>query len=327
MHSLEQLPLPSRVLVTGGAGFIGSHIVEHLLNDEHISAVRILDNLSTGDFSNIQPYLSHPKLDWMEGDIRDRDTCRKAVEGMDVLNHQAALGSVPRSIREPLTTFDNNINGFINILDAARQAGIRRVVYASSSSVYGDADYHPKTEDRIGKVLSPYAASKHSNETIAEAFAKSYGMRIAGFRYFNVFGPRQNPNGPYAAVIPLFFKHALEHSSPTINGDGSITRDYTYVANVAKANYNAMQVDLPFQGHQVFNIACGATTTLTELWELIKSITGSKSQATYGPNRPGDILHSLADVSKAAQLINYTDLIGLKEGLEKTEKYYSGLSI
>lgn len=312
-----------KILLTGGAGFIGSHLIEHLLQDDRVSLVRVLDNLSTGSIENIQPFLSHTKMEWIEGDIRDRETCTKAAEGMDVLNHQAALGSVPRSIRDPLATFDNNINGFINILDAARQAGIKRVVYASSSSVYGDANYHPKMEDRVGKVLSPYAASKFNNETIAEAYAKSYGMRIAGFRYFNVFGPRQNPNGPYAAVIPLFMSHALNNTSPTINGDGSITRDYTFVDNVVKANINAMLPEVKFEGHQVFNIACGATTTLTELWNMIKSITGSAAEATYGPNRPGDILHSLADVSKAGSLIDYVNLINLQDGLAKTVPFYT----
>lgn len=312
-----------KILLTGGAGFIGSHLIEYMLQDNRVSLVRVVDNLSSGSLENIEPFLSHTKIEWMEGDIRDRNTCQQAVQGMDVLNHQAALGSVPRSIREPLNTFDNNISGFINILDAARLAGIKRVVYASSSSVYGDADYHPKIEDRIGKVLSPYAASKNSNETVAEAFAKSYGMRIAGFRYFNVFGPRQNPNGPYAAVIPLFMSHAIGNTSPTINGDGSITRDYTFIDNVVKANVNAMLPDAKFEGHQVFNIACGATTSLTELWNMIKEITGSTTEAIHGPNRPGDILHSLADVSKAANLINYIDLIDLKEGLKQTVSYYT----
>lgn len=311
------------VILSGGSGFIGSHLLEALLVNQNFSIVRVVDNLSTSTISNISRFLSHPKMEWIEGDIRDRDTCKKAVSGMDALNHQAALGSVPRSIREPLNTFDNNITGFINILNAAREADIKTVVHASSSSVYGDADYHPKTEDRIGKVLSPYAASKHSNETITEAFAKCYGMRIAGFRYFNVFGPRQNPNGPNAAVIPLFISHALANTSPTFNGDGNITRDYTFVDNVVKANINAMMPDAKFEGHQVFNIACGATTSLTELWNMIKEITGSTADALYGPNRPGDILHSLADVTKAANLINYTDLIDLKEGLKQTVSHYS----
>lgn len=311
------------ILVTGGAGFIGSHIVERLLQTEDVQTIRILDNLTTGFINNIKPFLNDPRVQWMEGDIRSKQTCEEAVKGMDKICHQAALGSVPRSIKEPIASFDTNISGFINILDAARNAGIFHLVYASSSSVYGDADYQPKIESRIGKVLSPYAASKLTNEIIAESYAKAYNMTIAGFRYFNVFGPRQDPGGPYAAVIPLFISHALKGTSPTINGDGSITRDYTYVSNVVKANLNALMMNQTFVGHNVFNIACGATTTLTELWALIKLITGSSAEAEYGPSRPGDILHSLADVSKAASLIGYTNLVGLKEGLQQTVQSYT----
>jgi UDP-N-acetylglucosamine 4-epimerase len=259
----------------------------------------------------------------MEGDITDPSVCEQAMQNIDVVCHQAALGSVPRSIKTPILTFQNNINGFINILDAARLAGVKKMVYASSSSVYGDANYHPKVEERIGKVLSPYAASKHTNEIIAEAYAKNYDMQISGFRYFNVFGPRQDPNGPYAAVIPLFIKHAIQNTSPTINGDGSISRDYTFVSNVVKANLNAMSDQTNFRGHEVFNIACGATTTLLELWHKIKNVTNSKADAILGPERTGDILHSLANVSKAASLINYTHLITLDEGLFTTIKSYN----
>lgn len=311
-----------KVLITGGAGFIGSHIAAVLLKTENIKLVRVLDNLSTGFRSNIEPLLSNSLFEFIEGDIADPSVCEAAMENINVVCHQAALGSVPRSIKTPLVTFQNNINGFINILDAARTAGVKKMVYASSSSVYGDANYHPKVEDKIGKVLSPYAASKHTNEIIAEAYAKNYEMDIAGFRYFNVFGPRQDPNGPYAAVIPLFIKHALQNTSPTINGDGSITRDYTYVDNVVKANINAMFGN-GFNEHQVFNIACGKTTTLLELWNKIKSITSSGSEVILGPQRKGDILHSLADVSKAASMIDYTNLIHLDEGLNMTISSYS----
>ena len=311
-----------KVLITGGAGFIGSHIADALLKMDQIKLVRVLDNLSTGFKSNIEPFLGHPLFEFIEGDIADPSVCASAIENINVVCHQAALGSVPRSIKTPLVTFQNNINGFINVLDAARTAGVKKMVYASSSSVYGDANYHPKVEDKIGKVLSPYAASKHTNEIIAEAYAKNYEMDIAGFRYFNVFGPRQDPNGPYAAVIPLFVKNALNQTSPTINGDGSITRDYTYVDNVVKANVNAMFGN-GFTGHQVFNIACGKTTTLLELWNKIKAITASTSEATLGPERKGDILHSLADVSKAGSMIGYKDLIHLDEGLNKTISSYT----
>jgi len=257
----------------------------------------------------------------VEGDIRNRETCAAVMEGMTAVCHQAGLGSVPRSIKSPELTHENNVTGFVQILTAARDEQIKRVVYASSSSVYGDANYQPKVEDRIGSPLSPYAVSKHANELYGEVFSKNYGMTMAGFRYFNVFGPRQDPNGAYAAVIPLFFKHALAGTSPTINGDGSITRDYTYVANVVKANINALFADT-WEGNQVFNIACGATTTLNELWQQIKTITETNAEAIHGPNRTGDILHSLADVSKAARLISYTELIDLPIGLAKALAWY-----
>jgi UDP-N-acetylglucosamine/UDP-N-acetylgalactosamine 4-epimerase len=305
------------ILITGGAGFIGSHIADALIQKNDVGFIRVLDNLSTGFKANIQHLLENASFQWIEGDITDPSVCETAMQNVDVVCHQAALGSVPRSIKTPMVTFQNNINGFINVLEAARLAGVKKMVYASSSSVYGDANYHPKVEGKIGNVLSPYAASKHTNEIIAEAYAKNYGMQIAGFRYFNVFGPRQDPDGPYAAVIPLFIKHALQNTRPTINGDGSITRDYTYVDNVVKANLNAM-FGSGFTGHQVFNIACGKTTTLLELWHKIKLQTDASSDAVLGPERKGDILHSLADVSKASSLIGYTDLVDLDEGLQQT---------
>ena len=309
------------LLITGGAGFIGSHILEAAVQDERFEKIVVLDNLSAGFLKNMEPFLSNSKVEFVEGDIRDRSTCASVMEGVAAVCHQAAMGSVPRSIKTPELTHDNNATGFINIATAARDAGVKRMVYASSSSVYGDANYQPKVEDKIGKPMSPYAVSKHANELYAEVFAKNYGITMAGFRYFNVFGPRQDPNGPYAAVIPLFFKHALSGTNPTINGDGSITRDYTYVANVVKANINALFSE-SLSGHEVFNIACGSTTTLNELWKQIKEITGSKSEAIHGPNRSGDILHSLADVSKAAQLINYTELTDLPTGLKEALAWY-----
>jgi UDP-N-acetylglucosamine 4-epimerase len=309
------------LLLTGGAGFIGSHILEAAVADARISKIRVLDNLSAGFLRNIEPFLADAKVEFVEGDIRNRETCAVVMEGVTAVCHQAAMGSVPRSIKTPDQTHDNNVTGFINIATAARDAEVKRMVYASSSSVYGDANYQPKVENNIGKPLSPYAVSKHANELYGEVYAKNYGMTMAGFRYFNVFGPRQDPNGPYAAVIPLFFKHALAGTSPTINGDGSITRDYTYVGNVVKANINALFAD-SFTGHEVFNIACGTTTTLNVLWERVKNITGSASEAVHGPNRTGDILHSLADVSKAAQLIGYTDLTDLANGLKAALAWY-----
>jgi UDP-N-acetylglucosamine 4-epimerase len=310
-----------KLLLTGGAGFIGSHILEAAINDTRIEKIRILDNLSAGFLHNIEPFLESPKVEFKEGDIRNRETCALVMKGVTAVCHQAAMGSVPRSIQTPELTHDNNVTGFINIATAAREEGVKRIVYASSSSVYGDANYQPKVEYKIGSPLSPYAVSKHANELYGEVFAKNYGMTIAGFRYFNVFGPRQDPNGPYAAVIPLFFKHALHGTSPTINGDGSITRDYTYVGNVVKANINAL-FGSTWQGHEVFNIACGETTTLNTLWMVIKEITQSSSEAVYGPNRKGDILHSLADISKAAKLIDYADLTNLEVGLTQALTWY-----
>jgi UDP-N-acetylglucosamine 4-epimerase len=309
------------LLLTGGAGFIGSHILEAAINDSRIEKIRVLDNLSSGFIRNIEPFLDNSKVEFVEGDIRNRETCAEVMKGITAVCHQAAMGSVPRSIKTPDLTHDNNVTGFINIATAARDEGVKRMVYASSSSTYGDANYQPKVESRIGSPLSPYAVSKLANELYAEVFSKNYGMTIAGFRYFNVFGPRQDPNGAYAAVIPLFFKHALTETSPIINGDGSITRDYTYVANVVKANINALFSE-SFSGHEVFNIACGATTTLNELWQQIKVVTGSSSEAVHGPNRPGDIFHSLADISKAARLIEYINLTDLSSGLDQALLWY-----
>lgn len=311
-----------KVLVTGGAGFIGSHIVEALKMRKDVSEIRVLDNLSTGHYSNIEIFVDNNKVKFIEGDIRNVDTCVEAVEGVDIVCHQAALGSVPRSIQDPITSHEVNVNGFLNILNAARLAGVKKMVYASSSSVYGDLNESPKVEERTGKLLSPYAATKMANELYAEVFAKSYGMQICGFRYFNVFGPRQDPNGPYAAVIPLFFKAALENKAPNINGDGTITRDFTYIDNVVKINLAGMfSFNVPGT-HEVFNVACGETTSLNDLWKYIAEQCNSKAEPHYGPPRKGDILHSLADVSKAQTLLGYDNLVLVKTGLRDTAIWY-----
>lgn len=313
------------ILLTGGAGFIGSHILDSLISCVAVKKIKVLDNLSTGDIKNISNWLDDPKVEFFEGDIRNEQTCLDVTHNVDLLCHQAALGSVPRSIQHPINTYENNTTGFQNLLEACRLNGVNRITYASSSSVYGDATYHPKVENRIGKPLSPYAASKYANEIYAEVYARCYGMQIAGFRYFNVFGPRQDPNGPYAAVIPLFINKALQSLSPTINGDGSITRDFTYVSNVVKANLNFI-VGMPdFHGHEVFNIACGTTTTLLELWNTISGIIQSQSAPVFGPPRTGDILHSLANIEKASSLLNYTDLVDLRKGLDRTITYYKNI--
>jgi UDP-N-acetylglucosamine 4-epimerase len=314
-----------KILVTGGAGFIGSHIVEALLEKKDITGVRVLDNLSTGHISNIETFRTDSRFEFVEGDIRNVADCLKAAEGMDKICHQAALGSVPRSIKDPATSHAVNLNGFLNVMDAARELGIKKMVYASSSSVYGDLADSPKVESRTGKLLSPYAATKMANELYAEVYSKHYDIQLVGFRYFNVFGPRQDPNGPYAAVIPLFVTAALEKRSPVINGDGSITRDFTYVKNVVKANVNAL---LDFErpaSHEVFNIACNKTTSLNELWMIICEYCGVEISPKYGEPRKGDILHSLADVSKATQLLGYTNLINIEEGLKETIYWYRSL--
>jgi UDP-N-acetylglucosamine 4-epimerase len=310
------------ILITGGAGFIGSNLVEAFLQNSAFSKIRVLDNLSTGHKINLKDFFSNPEFEFIEGDIRDKNTCLQACEGIDCISHQAALGSVPRSIKDPLTSHDVNVNGFINILEAAKTHNIKRIVYASSSSVYGDLQESPKVETKVGKVLSPYAATKMSNELYAEAYAKNYGMMLTGLRYFNVFGPKQDPNGPYAAVIPLFIKAALSNTSPTINGDGTITRDFTPVQNVVQINELALTQPLEEGRHYVFNVACGQTTSLNELWRMIKEITGCSADAIHGPNRKGDILFSLADIESAAKTLNYTPSKDIKVELSNSIQSY-----
>lgn len=312
-----------KVLITGGAGFIGSNLVEVLLQNNDVSLVRVLDNLATGHLENLKEFQDNPKFEFVLGDIRNASDCLKACEGIDVISHQAALGSVPRSIADPITSHEVNVNGFLNILEAARANNITRVVYASSSSVYGDSEISPKKEDVVGKVLSPYAATKMSNELYAEAYSKSYNMTIIGLRYFNVFGKKQDPNGPYAAVIPLFVKAALNNESPTINGDGSITRDFTPVSNVTQINSSGLFSDnLELGKHCVFNVACGQMTDLTTLWNIIKKITASNAEANYGPNRKGDIFFSLADVSYAKEILDYAPDSNIERALESTVDFY-----
>jgi UDP-N-acetylglucosamine/UDP-N-acetylgalactosamine 4-epimerase len=314
-----------KVLITGGAGFIGSNLVKHFLENKVFSQVVVLDNLETGHLKNIQKYLEYPNFTFIQGDIRNSEDCLKACEGVDVITHQAALGSVPRSIKDPITSHQVNVNGFLNVLEAARSHQIKRVVYASSSSVYGDLAESPKVESRVGKLLSPYAATKMSNELYAEAYAKNYGITLIGLRYFNVFGPNQDPFGPYAAVIPLFIKAALSGQSPLINGDGSITRDFTPVKNVIQINQKALLNELKESSHYVFNVACGQTTNLNMIWEMIQDIVGVKLQATHGPNRPGDILYSLADIQHASKVLGYNPESNLKSFLEETIKYYKAI--
>ncbi len=311
-----------RILVTGGAGFIGSNLVEKLLSDERISFVRVLDNLATGSRENISGYLSNPKFEFIEGDIRSFETCLEACEGIDAITHQAALGSVPRSIKDPLTTNEVNITGTLNIFTAAKEKGIRRVVYAASSSTYGDHPGLPKVEDKIGNPLSPYAVTKFVNELYARVYASLYGMEFIGLRYFNIFGPRQNPQGPYAAVIPLFVKAILESKAPVINGDGSHSRDFTFVDNAVQANIAALLTTSREAVNQVYNIACGEQTSLLQLYDALRVEAGSSVAPQHGPERAGDVKHSLADVSKAKQLLGYHPAVTVRDGLKTTFNWY-----
>ncbi|ANE52954.1 SDR family oxidoreductase [Flavisolibacter tropicus] len=307
-------------LVTGGAGFIGSNIVEYLLY-HGAGKVRVLDNFSTGSPKNIEPFLNHPAFELMEGDIRDFDTCVSALKNIDYVSHQAALGSVPRSINDPITSNAVNVSGFLNILVAARDSGVKKMVYAASSSTYGDHQALPKVEDQIGQPLSPYAVTKYVNELYASVFSRTFQFHTIGLRYFNVFGPRQNPKGPYAAVIPLFVQAALNNTAPVINGDGETSRDFTYVENAVQANIKAM-LGSDNTSHEVMNVACGERTTLNELWHYISKYANVELQPVYQEERLGDVRHSLADISKAKNLIDYTPLVSITKGLATTVKWY-----
>lgn len=301
-------------LVTGGAGFIGSNIVEYLLK-YGAKKVRVLDNLSTGSYANINDFRSYSAFEFIEGDIRNLETCRKAVEGIHFVSHQAALGSVPRSINDPTSTNEVNVNGHLNMLIASRDAGIKRMIYAASSSTYGDHPGLPKTEDKTGNPLSPYAVTKLVNELYAEVFSKTYNFHTIGLRYFNVFGPRQNPNGPYAAVIPLFIDSVMKNQAAFINGDGETSRDFTYVENAVQANIKALFAK-DIKKHEVINIAYGERTTLNEIWNSINEIAGTNISVQYREERKGDVKHSLANVKKAEKLIGYKPGVSVEEGLK-----------
>lgn len=317
-----------KVLVTGGAGFIGSNLCESLLMEGHI--VRCLDNFATGKPENIFPLLEqYPQtFNLQVGDIRNIEDCRKAVEEMEYVLHEAALGSVPRSIKDPIMTNDVNIGGFLNMLVAARDAGIKRFVFAASSSTYGDSKSLPKVEDVIGKPLSPYAITKYVDELYADVFARTYGIEYIGLRYFNVFGRSQDPFGAYAAVIPLFVKKLMNHEAPNINGDGEYSRDFTYIDNVIQMNMLALTTTKPEAVNQIYNTAFGERTTLNQLVTYLKEYLSdfdpeiAKVEPTYGPNRAGDIPHSLACVDKAKQLLGYDPKFSMKQGLKEAVKWY-----
>lgn len=324
---LQIIRIKMKILVTGGAGFIGSNLVHTLMKDDRITAVKVLDNLETGRFANIAAFKNHPKFEFIEGDIRNYSICVGATEGIDIISHQAALGSVPRSVKDPLTTHEVNATGTLNIFNAARENNIKRVVYAASSSTYGDHPGLPKIEDKIGSPISPYGVTKLVNELYAKVFAELYNMEFIGLRYFNVYGPQQNPAGPYAAVIPLFIKELLEDKSPVINGAGDSSRDFTFVDDVVQANLLAMFTENKAAVNQVYNIAKGEQTTLNELYDQLKEISGKNIDAVHGPERSGDIKHSLADISKARSLLGYDPSTSPAEGLRKTYDWYQKNSL
>jgi UDP-N-acetylglucosamine 4-epimerase len=314
------------ILVTGGAGFIGSNLCEVLLQNKN--KVICLDNFATGKRENIQEFLPNPNFTLIEGDIRNLDDCKKATQNVDYVLHQAALGSVPRSIADPITTNEVNISGFLNMLVASRDAGVKRFVYAASSSTYGDSASLPKIEDKIGKPLSPYAITKYVNELYADIFQKTYGLDTIGLRYFNVFGRRQDPDGAYAAVIPKFVGQLINHESPVINGDGEFSRDFTYIDNVIQMNLLSMSTTNPKALNTVYNVAFGQRATLNKLVESLKDSLSrfDKSIADveikYGPIREGDIPHSLASIEKAKELLGYNPKYSLSDGLQQAIQWY-----
>ena len=327
MDKKESILNPNyKILVTGGAGFIGSNLCETLL--ENGNRVRCLDNFATGKRENIHPFMDHPNFEFIEGDIRNLADCQKACEGINYVLHQAALGSVPRSINDPITSNEVNVSGFLNMLVAARDAKVQRFIYAASSSTYGDSKELPKVEDVIGKPLSPYAITKYVNELYADVFSKTYGLETIGLRYFNVFGRRQDPAGAYAAVIPKFVMQLMKHEGPVINGDGSFSRDFTYVDNVVQMNLLAMATNNKEALNTVYNVAFGERTTLNQLFDLLKTYLSeydpeiARVPAVYGPVRKGDVPHSLASIDKARELLGYQPEYGIENGLKQAVQWY-----
>lgn len=314
-----------RIVVTGGAGFIGSNLCEYLVRNNQVVC---LDNLATGFNENIEPLLTHPNFTFIEGDIRQYNDCRNAVQGADVILQQAALGSVPRSFHDPISTNEVNVIGFINVLTAARDEKVKRVVYASSSSVYGDSPDLPKKEEKIGNQLSPYAVSKYANELYANVFSRLYGMEIIGLRYFNVFGRKQTPEGAYAAAIPKFIKAFLNHESPLIHGDGTQSRDFTYIENVIQANILAATTTNPEALNQVYNVAAGNQITLNELIAILRNLLSefdpeiNKVPVKYGDERSGDVKYSLASIEKAKKLLGYQPFTNVEGGLKEAISWY-----
>jgi UDP-N-acetylglucosamine/UDP-N-acetylgalactosamine 4-epimerase len=317
--------MAKKIIVTGGAGFIGSNLTEALLKDDRVEKVRVIDDLSNGYYSNIEEFESHPKFDFAEANICDYERMVELTKGFDAISHQAALGSVPRSIKNPMLSTAVNIDGTVNIMFAAVQNGIERIVLACSSSTYGDSPELPKKEERIGRPLSPYAVTKYAMELYADVFNKSYGLNYVGLRYFNVFGPKQSPDNPYAAVIPLFCKAFLENVPPLINGDGINSRDFTFVDNAVQANMLSLFTEDSSALNQVYNVACGEQTSLNELVEILKATSGKNIEPIYGPERPGDVKHSKADISKIQEKLGYKPSVYFNEGLKRIYKWYGEL--
>ncbi|TQD33833.1 SDR family oxidoreductase [Haloflavibacter putidus] len=317
-HAYHEKDLHNYIfLVTGGAGFIGSNLVAYLLK-YGAKEVRVLDNLSNGYYANIKEFEDQPNFKFIEGDIRDLETCKSAMQGADYVLHQAALGSVPRSIDDPVTTNAVNISGFVNILVAQKETNsVKRLVYAASSSTYGDSKELPKKEENIGNPLSPYAVTKYVNELYANVFANTYGIEIIGLRYFNVFGPKQSPQGAYAAVIPLFMQALKDQKAPTINGDGEQTRDFTFVENAVQANIKALFASAEAT-NKVYNVAYGERISLNELWQSLQQAANTRIQANYGPPRQGDVRDSLANIQKAKDLLDYQPRFSVQDGLQLT---------
>lgn len=313
-----------RFLISGGAGFIGSNLVEYLLKFE-AKEVRVIDNLSTGFEGNLKAFYEQPNFTFIKADISDYESCLKACEGIDYVSHQAALGSVPRSLKDPIGTNAANVDGFVNMATAAREQGVKRMVYASSSSVYGDSLVLPKVEEQIGNPLSPYAVSKYTNELYAKVFAGSYGQELIGLRYFNVFGPRQSPEGDYAAVIPLFIEALKAGKSPIVHGDGKQTRDFTFVENAVQANVKAFFTSHKNAIGEAFNVALGESFSLLDLLQSLQEILQTDVKAVHQDERAGDIKDSLADISKAQQLLDYHPNVHFKDGLRKTVEYFASI--
>ena len=311
-----------KLIITGGSGFIGSNLTQKYLNDDRIETVRIIDDLSNGYYENIKEFEDHPKFEFFRADICDYDKMLELTKGFHLITHQAALGSVPRSIENPMRSTHVNIDGTVNILHCAVQNKIERVVLACSSSTYGDSPNLPKQEDIIGNPLSPYAVTKYAVELFAEVFHKTYGLNYVGLRYFNIFGPKQNPDNPYAAVIPIFCKAFMEGKAPTINGDGHTSRDFTFVDNAVHANDRALFTENKEGLNQIYNVACGDQVSLNEMIDMLKEISGNDISANYGPERPGDVKHSKADISKIQKHLDYQPKVRFREGLEKVYKWY-----